>query len=262
MHKIGTSTHGFNEQMPRQKVSYNVKKTSKWQEDCVDAVISECNVYGRTRRSDQRTKLRNYNLFNGKIDKADFEYVLNPFNLSKDLMNAYQFPANLQPYDVISPILMLLFGEEAKRPFDPIALAVNKEAVSAKLEQKKQAVLTMLQEMLAPQDPESQEPPPTPDEVLKYAQMSVRDMKEVQAQNLLNFYIKRLNLIDVFQSGWKDALIAAEELYRIDEVANAVKAVRVNPLELHFVLPPNSDKVDDADKIYERNNMSVSQIID
>jgi hypothetical protein len=250
-------------EFPRQKISYRAKQSSDWQHACVDSVISECNTYGRTRRSDARTKIRNYNLFNNKIDKADFEYVLNPFNLSKEVLNAYQFPASLQPYDVVSPIFMLLFGEESKRPFDPIVMAVNADAVSQKLEQKKESVLSMLQEMLiGPIDPNSEEQPPTPEQVLKYAQMSERDMREVTSQHLLNYYLKRLDVPNKFQMGWKDALIAGEEIYSIDEAANAVRFRRVNPLDVHFILPPNSDIIDDADKIYERNRMSISQIID
>ncbi len=248
--------------MPTQKVSYSRKKTSDWQESCVDSVISQCNTYGRTRRSDPKTKIRNYNLFNGKISKADFEYVLNPFNLSKDLLNAYQFPASLQPYDVVSPIFMLLFGEEAKRTFDPLVVAVNKEAVSKKFEDKKQIILEAIQNLFAPPDPNSEEPPQTVDQVLKLSQLTVRDMKEKVSQELLNYYIRRLDFANVVQNGWKDALIVSEEIYSVDEVANAVKFRKCNPLEVEFVLPPNTDQIDSADKIYERNRMSVSQIID
>ena len=249
-------------EMPVQKVSYSKKRTLDWQQSCVDAVISQCNTYGRTRRSDARIKLRNYNLFNGKINKSDFEYVLNPFNLSKDLLNAYQFPASLQPYDVVSPIFMLLFGEEAKRTFDPLVVAVNKEAVSKKFEDKKKLILEAMQNLFAPQDPNSQEQPQTVDQVLRLSQLNIRDMKENVSQQLLNYYLRRLDFGNVVQNGWKDALIASEEIYSVDEVANSVKLRRCNPLEVHFVLPPNTDQIDSADKIYERNRMSVSQIID
>lgn len=250
-------------EFPRQKVSFKTKQTSSWKESCVDSVIAQCNTYGRSRRSDSRIKLRNYNLFNGKIDKKDFDYVLNPFNLSKDALNAYQFPASLQPYDIVSPIFMLLFGEEAKRPFDPIVVAVNKEAVSKKMDEKKGIILQALQQYFSPQEEQDpNNPPPTPEQILNYSQLNVKDMREMASQNLLNYYLKRLDTANIFQSGWKDALIAAEELYRVTEVANALKLTRCNPLEVHFVLPPNTDQIDQADKIYERNRMSVSQIID
>lgn len=248
---------------PRQKVSYTVKKTEKWQKESVDGVINICNSYGRTRRSDARVKMRNYNLLNNKIDKSDFEYVLNPFNLSKDLLNNFQFPASLQPYDVVSPYFKLLMGEEAKRPFEPIVAAVNEESISQKMAMKQQEVVKSLMDMLVGQLQQVEgEEPQTPKEVIELAQMSFRDTKEKIAQNVLNYYMKFLDLPNTFQEGWKDALVAAEEIYRIDDVAGHPKVTRVNPLEISFLIGPNSYMLDTAEKIYERNSMSVSEIID
>ncbi len=249
---------------PRQKVSYYKKQEREWQEDCVDAVISECQTLGKSRRSDMKTKKRNYNLFNNQIDKSDFEYVLNPFNMSKEALNRFQFPASMQPYDIVSPIFMLLFGEESKRPFDPFVMTVNSDSVSKKLQEKKSTILSMLNEYLladiVPQDPEN--PPPTPEEISKYSQMSVKDMREKVSQDLLNYYMKHCNLPDMFATGWKDALIAAEEIYSIDEIAGSPKPRRVNPLEIQYILGANKFHLDDAEKIYEKNRMSISEIID
>lgn len=246
---------------PRQKVSWSKKKTSDWQEQCVDAVIETCNNYGRTRRPDPKVMKRNYDLLNNKIDKKDFEYVLNPYGLNSELLQNYQMPATLQPYDVISPLFNLLFGEEAKRPFDPIVMAVNAEAMNSKLEEKKNRVIQLLNQMVAPPTQEGEEPI-TPEHVLEETAGKFRDMKEQKAQHLLNYVVKKYDLFDKFQEGWKDALVGGEELYCVDVVARGVKVRRVNPLEVSYTLPNNKYRIDEADKIYERNRMSVSEVID
>jgi hypothetical protein len=247
---------------PRQKVSYREKLTSKWQEECVDGVIAICNSYGSTRRSTRKNKLRNYNLLNNKIDERQFSHVLNPFGLQGEFLEKFKLPASIQPYDVVSPFFMLLFGEESKRPFDPIVMATNKDAVHSKLDQKKSMIMELLGQYLMPEQQEGAEPPPTPEQILNASNMSIKDMKERQAQHLLNYYMQKLNLPDIFQAGWKDSLVGGEEVYRIDKIAGYPKVTRVNTLEIEYVLPNNSDNIDQADKIYEKNRMTIPEIID
>lgn len=250
-------------EFPRQKVSYRVKNTQKWQEESVDGVINSCNKYSNSRRSDAKVKARNYDLFNNKIDRKNFEYVLNPFNLEKEILNNFEYPANLQPYDVLSPIFMLLFGEETKRYFDPVVMAVNRDSVNAKSELKKEKIIqNMIEFMTQMFDPNGEsEEPITPDNVLEAAQMNTKDMREKTAQEILTYYYKHGKLDEKFATGWKDVLIASEEIYRIDDVPT-VKTTRCNPLEMSFVLAPNEIYLDECEKIYERNRMSVSQLID
>ena len=44
------------------------------------------------------------------------------------------------------------------------------------------------------------------------------------------------NLKTMFRQGWEDALIAGEEIYNIEQVAQEPSARRVNPLEFSIVL--------------------------
>lgn len=254
MHNVDFTT------FPRQKVSYK-EKSQEWREQCVDSVISLCNAFGRSRRSNNKQKRRNYNLFNNKINKADFDYVLNPFNLSKEAIKEFQFPATLQPYDVVSQYFNLLLGEESKRPFKPIVRAVNEDVVSQKQEQKKQEILQTLEEMLTGtlnQDPNT--PPPAILE--KYKNYTPKDMRESVAEKLLTYYRKRDHFEEIFNNCFKDVLLAGEELADVSQVADAPVVRRVNPMEIFFLLPNNSDKIDEAEKIYERNRLSVSEIVD
>lgn len=250
---------------PLQKLSYT-DKDDAWKEACINGVINICYTYGRTRRSTAKNKRRNYNLFNNKIDKTDFDYVLNPFNLSKEKIKEFNFPASLQSYDTWSKYLFLLLGEESKRIFNPIVMAINDDAVSQKQKQKKEEILQVLQQMLMAQvDPSSVDPnnpPPPPEELERYQHYTPKMMQEVIAERLLNHYYRKEYLDNTFNTCFKDVLIAGEEIVRIDKIGDGPKVTRVNPMEIWYQLNNNSEILDDAEKIYERNQLTVSEIID
>ena len=91
---------------PRQKLSRK-KKTDDWAKRCIEAGLAMVGIYDLSRRSPKKRKQRNYDLYNGKFDKDDLEYVTNPLGLETGSM-----PAEMQYYDIVSPIFNLLFGEE------------------------------------------------------------------------------------------------------------------------------------------------------
>lgn len=249
--------------MPRQKVSRSVKESVKWKHDCVDAVIATTKLKDSKRRRTISERKRNYDLFNNKIDEAHFRHITNPFNISREGANTFKLPATLQPYDILFPIFNVLFGEEHKRFFNPIVRVVNDSAIKEKEEITKQTVLQALQEFLlrnVEQDPNN--PPPTPEDVVKNLQKSIKDMKEETANLFLQFYKKKFRLKDEFAKGWKDWLIAGEEFYRVEQVANEVVIKRVNPLQTWFFIPENTDSVEEASQILEQTYMTVNEIID
>lgn len=249
--------------LPRQKVLRSVKETLEWKHKCVDAIIASIKGKDSQRRRSVTERKRNYDLLNNKIDITHFEHVTNPFNLGKNQPNKFQLPATLQPYDVLFPIFNVLFGEEHKRFFNPIVRVVNDTAITEKEEQTKQTIVQALFEYLmqgVEQDPNNPQPPP--EEVLKAAQMSAKDMRELTAEKFLSYYKKKFRLKDVFATGWKDWLIAGEEFYRVEEVAGEVSVKRVNPLQIFFKIGENNDSIEECDQILEENYLTVNQIID
>lgn len=249
--------------LPRQKVLRSVKETLEWKHKCVDAIIASTKGKDSQRRRSVTERKRNYDLLNNKIDITHFEHVTNPFNLGKNQPNKFQLPATLQPYDVLFPIFNVLFGEEHKRFFNPIVRVVNDTAITEKEEQTKQTIVQALFQYLmqgVEQDPNNPQPPP--EEVLKAAQMSAKDMRELTAEKFLSYYKKKFRLKDVFATGWKDWLIAGEEFYRVEEVAGEVSVKRVNPLQIFFKIGENNDSIEECDQILEENYLTVNQIID
>tara|TARA_R110000824_G_scaffold298764_1_gene486928 strand:- start:1300 stop:3705 length:2406 start_codon:yes stop_codon:yes gene_type:complete len=263
---------------PRQKLSRR-KKTQKWGEECIESALGLIGIYDNTRRSPRHKKKRNYDLYNGKFDKKDLEYVTDPLGLG----GTAELPATLQYYDVASPIFNLLLGEETKRAFSYVVRSVNEEAISSKEEEKKSQVLSYFQNLMqqsVQQFMQTQEQPQSPEEqqqlmqqaqenipeelkrIQKYFDYDFQDMNESVAHKLLTYFERQQKLKTKFNKGWEDALLAGEEIYCIEEISNEPIVRNVNPLEFYCLLPHNSDLVDHADVIVEDTWMSVNTIID
>jgi hypothetical protein len=128
---------------------------------------------------------------------------------------------------------------------------------------KKNMLFQILQENIASMlegNPQSEEE--FMKQLKKYSSYSPKDIREVQSNHLLNYLMKHEKLDSVFSQGWKDGLIAGEEIYAIEKIANSAKLRRVNPLEIHYVLSNNTNNIDECDMIYERKRMTINEIID
>ena len=102
----------------------------------VDNIIRQSGVTTSTSRTKDKI---NYDLYNNIIDPLDFTYVTNPYGINE------QFPARLSNYNIITPKLKLLEGEEIKRPFNFRVAAVNQEAISQIEEKRKDLLLQHLE---------------------------------------------------------------------------------------------------------------------
>mgnify|MGYP000176860374 CR=1 FL=1 len=70
---------------PRQKLS-DSKKTDKWHKECVD--FGESLLHDTKLRASHKNKQINLDLAINKIDRADFERIINPDNLPPDTIPA------------------------------------------------------------------------------------------------------------------------------------------------------------------------------
>ncbi len=249
--------------MPRQKLLRS-EKDETWRRRCTDGVIASTKITDSSRRRTIASKKRNYDLMNNKIDISHFEYVTNPYTTNRDGSMKFQLPATLQPYDILYPIFSVLFGEEAKRTYNPIVRVCNESAISQKEDQRKEQVLQTLgeylQQFITP-DPNNPNPPP-PEQVIKNMTGSIKDMREITGERLLNYYKKKTKTFDSFCTGWKDWLIAGEEFYEVGAISNELRVRRVNPLQIWFQIDENTDQIDQATKILEIQYKTASDIVD
>lgn len=54
-----------------------------------------------------------------------------------------------------------------------------------------------------------------PEKIQKYLSKDYKDIAEVTAYHSLNYLKNKLNVVHEFYKGWKDALIAGEEIYYV-----------------------------------------------
>lgn len=245
---------------PKQKLA-RADKTDKWAKECVNWVIQ---ASSNNRYSDYTKIKANYDLYNNIIDEKDFSYVTNPYGVEQN------FPARLHNYNIITPKINLLAGEEIKRPFNFRAVAVNNEAVSQMQEKRKQMLMEYLEAELIGelqmqgmniQDPAAMDVM-NPEQIEKYMTYSDSDVRESTANKLLNYFIKKQNLEFKFNKGFKDALISDKEYYYIGVDGDEPYCEVINPLDFDYDIDPDLDFIQDGQWARHTKYMTPNQALD
>ena len=254
--------------MPLQKLPMS-KKTKEWREANLDYIIGKSGFTsglgnnGSTKYEEMQTY---YNLYNSIYDEKDLLYVTNPFK-QKD-----GFPATAQDYNIIKPKVDLLLGEETKRPFNFRVVRTSDDATSEVQETAKQMltdyIMATVMSKLGPEEAQryqealqSGEIMP-PEAIQKYLSRDYKDIAETTAQHTLNYLKNKLNVTHEFFKGWKDALIAGEEVYYVGIINGNPYLERVNPLFFSYDQQADLEFIHDADWCCRKMIMSATQIYD
>lgn len=175
---------------------------------------------------------RNYDLYNGIIDESIFDPIVNTLNI-EDFDN----PVKMEHIDIISLPIREIIGSEIKRPFEPIAIAVNPEAVTQKekerIEMLKQYIYSELmwpiEEQLTKKYPnkdtdEKQQKmyqeelnSMKPEDIDKFMATEFRLPEESLAQDLIDYLTREHKLEFLFNKGWEKAVISGEEVYYVGQ---------------------------------------------
>jgi uncharacterized damage-inducible protein DinB len=97
--------------------------------------------------------------------------------------------------------------------FDFRVVVTNPNAISEIEEKKKQTLLEELQKLFADTSISEEEFMQEMQKTADYFQYEYQDMREVRANQLLNHYIRELELDQLFNQGFCDAEIVSEEMY-------------------------------------------------
>jgi hypothetical protein len=255
--------------LPAQKISSS-KKTKEWKEQCVDAIdgISYSNIYN-SGRSSRKNKQANYNLYNSILDHDDFKNVLDPIGVGKKYG---EMPAELRSINKIRGDIRVLLGEEANRPFNYTAIGVGGEILNVKEEIKKQAVFQALLDRLTLQlgitqpqiDPNTgmEIPPPPPEQYAKFKEMSYKDIREVLANQILDYLVDKDRLHSKFLKGLEHTLITSEQIYYVSIHDGEPRTRVVNPLHVDFILDSDSEFVQNGQAVKEERWLTVGTVID
>jgi hypothetical protein len=263
-------TNQLNAVMPPQKLPMS-KKDKAWREACVDAVAGMSNTRHLNGKTSWERKQINYDLINSIQRTDDMTYVLDPYGLGKDQIGGA--PAQMRDMNIIVNKINLLKGEEMSRPFNFHVMAVNGEAVTFKEDQLKKMLLEAAQKILAkesgipdmaqtnPETGEIEEPPPF-EQIQKFANTSVKDVREQYGSHILEYIKHSENLKLKFNEGWEHSLIVAEEIYYVGIYNGEVKIRVCNPLNCEYDRNPDNPTIEDGDWFKEDRWMTAGQILD
>lgn len=252
--------------MPAQKIPAS-KKTEDWKQQNVDYIIghstSSINGNSRSREEEMQTY---YDLYNSIYNEKDLKYVTNPFKQDDG------FPATAQDYNIIKPKIDLLLGEETKRPFNFRVVRTSDIATSNLQDKAKQLLIDYVQaSIMSKLGPEEQARYQealqsgeimTPEQIQKYLTKDYKDIAEIAAQHSLNYLKQKLNVTHEFFKGWKDALIAGEEIYYVGVINGEPYVERVNPLSFSYEQSADLEFIHEASWCCRKMNMSATEIYD
>ncbi len=246
--------------LPQQKLPMS-KKDKEWGKSCINYYSNYRYTNGSNLRADRFRKLINYDLYNGKVNHKDIETICDPLGVTANST----FSSRFQHYDIISEPIRLLIGEETKRPDNHLVVSESPDDINRKTAGIKQKIFQALESALAYQiDPNADpnNPPPPPEEILRHEKYNPSDIIESKANKLLKSLKKRLNTRLLFSQGWKDALIAGEEVYWVGIENDQVGMRRVNPINLTVILDGDTTFIDDAIAVVEERMLAINTILD
>lgn len=247
-----STTGGF----PAQQLSFN-RKNKTWRKRCVDFGDNHSILhYHLSRKSVYQMKI-DYDLLNGKIHMSDLKAFVNPYGLDASFI-----PDNIQHYSVINSKLRVLRGEESDRVFDYRVVVTNPNAVSDIEEEKNNQVNEKIQQLLQSSSQDEQEFNSRLEKLSDYFQYDYQDKRELRANQLLNHYIKELNIDQLFNTGFIDAYTVGEEAYQCDIEGGEPVIRKIDPMKMRVLGIGSSNKIEDADMIVLEDYWSPGKIID
>lgn len=252
--------NGGHSSLPPQKVAMS-KKGDKWKKDTLNYFINYKSSDLSGLRSNKIKKMINYDLYNGKVNQEDIKSICDPLGYSGNTWSE-----RFQHYDIISGPIRLLIGDEATRADTHLVISESEDDINRKVKSLKDRILASLQhDLMSELDPSTMDPnnpPPTPEQVIKAETYSPSDMIEKKANKILKILKKRLDTKWNFNQGFKDALIAGEEIYWIGILNGEPSFRKVNPLNITVLLDDDSNFVDDAIAVIEERLLSIPTILD
>lgn len=241
--------------LPRQRLPYS-QKNKEWRANCVDYADRHSFYNNERVRKSLQNKIINLNLYNGIVDIRDLTNVVNPHQIDASFV-----PDNLPHHPILVPKIDLLVGEEIKRRFDWSVIVTNPDAISKKEEDKKGFLQKKLIEFLQANYQE-EELKSKMDELAKHMKYSWQDIRERTANQILKHYSQEQRFDLIFNKGFKEALIFAEEIYQCDIIHDEPVLIKLNPLKVHSVRSGNSDRIEDSSIIIIQDHWSPHRIID
>lgn len=230
------------------------KDDQQWFKDCADAYEYQALYY---EQEIHRKMIVHYNMDNGEIDQDEMERVFNPMGLSDAT-----FPSAIKNYPIAVPKIDLLVGEEAKRRFDWTVRSQNNDSESSGTTDSFNMFMQMAVEEIAAGVQDEKELEVKIKEFARFAKYKFKDVNEMTATKILRYLYRNYVINYQFNKGFRNALVAAREIYRIDVEGNEPILKSVDPRNVFLIKKGDSERIEDSEAIIEITYESVGRIID
>lgn len=241
---------------PRQMLSFKAK-TKEWRKNHLLWANTKTFFNFAPVRKSMRHKMVNYDLLTGKLHMEDLQIILNPDNVEASFI-----PDKIQHYPIMNSKLDVLRGEENKRVFDFKVVVTNPNAISEIENNKKEALLQDIQNLIADTSLSEEEFNQKLEKLNDYYLYEWQDVREIRTNALIHHYIKEYNMPVMFNEGFMDAMAVGEEIYQCDIVGGEPVVSRINPLKIRVFRSGYSNKIEDADIIILEDYWNPGRIID
>lgn len=248
--------------IPKQRIPLS-DKDKEWGKKTIEALIERASFTTKDNMDLQKL----YDAYNGIINQADYSFLVNPYNTQDERFK--RFPAELRNYNIIKPVVDLLIGEKAKRPFDFQVVVKNPDAVDRREQHRQQMLkeymtqltVNALNEEGVPTGMPSK-PVPPPEEVKKQAEITYRDARAIMGQEALDYLVDDQDIFDKHQTGFFDWIVTGRVASYKGVAFGDVDYEIESPLDIYYEASPDTDYLEDADFVVCRKVMSINQIVD
>nr|DAF96776.1 MAG TPA: portal protein [Podoviridae sp. ctQyH19] len=277
-----------NQRYTRKQKEANDKAWYKEQIDSLDSMAFSEDFFGGQDvkgRVPEFLRIRsNFDIYNGIINKEDFDSVCRPYG--KDVG---ELPADFTNKDIVSGKIKSLLGMEIRRPFTWKVLAVNSEATTRKeqkqsemirdyvydfitrpiredIERQKQEEamgreLTPEEQAQIKEQVEAELQTKIPEEVWTYMEREHQDPAEILSHQILEYLTEKQDIKNKFTSGWKNGVIAGKEIFWVGEVAGEPTLKVINPVRFNCDRSNETEFIEDGEWACYESYMLPTEIM-
>ena len=212
-------------------------------------------------------------LCSGVAEYTDYSYVLNPYKLDHDKYK--RWPAKLRNFDFISPIFKRLYTEWAGRNQDPIVYTKNSNFHNIQSNYEKELINSSLQQQFingliesgafvpGQVDAEGQEiEPPMSPEVIKNQVSSLKDLKTIEGQHVLNYIMDEQKVKLKYRKAWEQSIQLNRCFTRKSVLRDKVLLENISAMSLDYFGNKNVEFLEDAEIIRTEYNLNLTEVLE